>query len=265
MRRALVVLLSVIVAACGSTTAGPRQGSPATSARLAPGPATSTAPTPAATTTVPGPSAYDQLAPFVRAAGASDTQLRKAAMLINGAGPPWTLPLPAETRSAVRGAYDSLQPAGAAIPAGLPLNLLHRAVMVYSELASRVFAIRWFGGEEAPYAGPAEQAELLRALANGAPAAARFDSDLAGLVAAARAAPPVSVAPPTSRQAADVGLLVQWATGLNGGCASTGGAIVYTLPSIVWSPRADGDGTIDGVAFRARLVDGAWQLRILAC
>lgn len=280
VRRFLAIVLIVVLGACGGTPAVTGPGSRPTG----PGPATtaepgvtanpgSTAPAPgrappSTATTVPAPSAYDQLSPFVRAARRLDAKLRHAAELINRYGPPWTAPIPPEVRSAVQDAYTDLNPVGSTIPAGLPTDLLRQSVMVYSELASRTFAIRWFGGEGPPYEGPIDQTMMLRALANGAPAAARFDSDLEALVVAARAAPPVTLAGPQSRKAADVGLLVQWAAMINGGCASTGGAILFNLPTIVWFTRAPADGssgTIGTVAFRARLVDGTWQLTILAC
>ena len=217
------------------------------------------------TTTRPRPSAYDQLAGFVQAAETVDVQLRHAAELINGAGPPWTSPLPVAVVSSVQEA--DIHPAAGTIPAGLPNELLRRTILVYSDLASRRYAMRWFGDEGFPYteSDPKMQSDLMAALANGAPAAARFASDLDGLISAARDSPPITPGAPSSRQAADLLLLIQWAEGMNAGCASTGGAVITALPDIVWNPHDDVSGTIAGVDFEARLVNGAWQMTIHAC
>ncbi len=261
MRKLLALAAATAVAAglagCGT---GVRHAAPTTTA-----PTTAAPTTTAPTTTRPGPSAYDQLAAFVGAARHVDARLSEAAVLINGAGPAWTSPVPSPVSAAVEAADP--RPAAAAIPAGLPVELLRRTILVYSDLASRWYAMRWFGTEGFPYAEPAAamQEELLRALANGAPAAARFASDLDGLVAAARSSPPVAIAAPTSRAAADLLLLVQFTNGVNGGCASTGGAVVATLPDIVWAAHDGVSGTIAGVDFDAHVADGTWQVTIHAC
>lgn len=262
MRRILALVLTMGLAGCASTT---KIAPTATSSP--PETTTTTAPTePTTTTTIqPGPSAYDQLAGYVQAAEKMDLQLRHAAELINGAGPPWTSPLSPTVESSVQAA--SLDPVAAAIPAGLPSELLRRAILVYSDLASRRYAMRWFGPGGLPYieANAQMQSDLLAALANGAPAAARFGSDLDGLIATARVSPPVTAAAPSSRAAADLLLLIQWTEGMNAGCASTGGVVVTTLPTIVWNAHDDVSGTIAGVDFEAHLMNGAWQTTIHAC
>jgi hypothetical protein len=252
-KRLLVVLVAAVVGLAGC-------GTPKKAVRA---PRTTIAPM--TTTTGPLPSAADQLAGFVGAARQMDAQLDHAATLINGIGPPWTPPWPTSVVSAVEAA--DLRPVAAAIPAGLPSDLLRRTIVVYSDLASRYYAMRWFGAEGFPYEEPSDQMQgaLLAALANGAPAAARFAADVDGLVGAARRLPPFAAAAPASRQAADVLLLVQWVDGMNGGCASTGGAVITTLPVIAWTPHDNASGTIAGVAFNATLVGGAWEVTILAC
>ena len=193
-----------------------------------------------------------------------DAQLHHAASLINGTGPPWTIAPPAAVVSSVEAA--DLKPVASAVPAGLPSDLLRRTILVYSDLASRRYAMRWFGTEGFPYVepNPQMQGELTAALATGAPAAARFAADLTGLVSAARAAAPFAVATPTARASADLMLLVQWTNGMNGGCASTGGAVITTLPTIQWNAD-DSSGAIGGVGFKAQRVGGSWQVTILAC
>ncbi len=256
-----VFAVSIGLAGCGgggphaaTSTSTPSTSAPSTSAPRSP-----------TTTTRPGPSAYDQLAAFVGAAEQADARLRSAATLINGAGPPWPSPVPAPIVAAVEAANP--EPVTTTIPAGLPAELLRRSILVYSDLASRWFAMRWFGTEGFPYLEPSPtvQEELLRALANGVPAATRFTSDVDGLIATARSSPPVAVASPTSQDAADLLLLVQWTNGMNGGCESTGGTVVTTLPPIVWAAHDDVSGTINGVDFDAHVEAGTWRVTIHAC
>ena len=284
MRRfaAFLLLLALVLTSCGTagTTA---RNIPSTSATTKPStdstattaPTTITTVSPTTTTTRPAPSAYDQLAPFVSAAQTMDGQLRTAADLINSAGPPWTQP---DSGGQIRTAIEPLTTTGLSavaktIPAGLPNDLLRPTLLVYSDLASRSYAMRLFG-----FPGPSSpsdtqlQTQLLQSLAHGAPAAARFASDLNALVSAARAAPPITVAASTSRQAAYVLLLVADTNLANGGCGGTGGAIATRLPSIDWTPdpAIDADGTLnwpDGgkMYFIAHLVNGSWQVVPIAC
>lgn len=266
MRKVLAVLLLLGLAACGSTVRSPTAANsspPRVPTTTAPAPTT-----PPPTTVVPpstaqpGRSAYDQLARFVQAAETMDQQLRHAAQLINGAGPPWALPLPATVVSSVQAA--DLQPLVATIPAGSPSQLMRQTILVYSDLASRRDAMSWFG--TAGLLPNSEiQSELLGSLANGGPAAARFASDLAGLISTARDSPAFAPASPTSTATAEVLLLVQWTNKINGGCGATGGNVITTLPAIVWSTHNGASGTIGGVDFDAQLIDGAWQVGIHAC
>jgi hypothetical protein len=262
VRKIVAFVLAVGLAGCSSAT---HNATPATSSPSAV--TTTTAPTEPSTTTTtqPSPSAYDQLVGYIQAAETTDRQLRHVAELINGAGPPWISPLPSTVVASVQAA--DLRPVAAAIPNGLSSELLRRTILVYSDLASRRYAMRWFGTGGFPYVepNPQMQSDLLAALANGASAAARFASDLDGLISAARAAPSITPSAPTSRDAADLLLLIQWTEGMNAGCDSTGGAVVTTLPAIVWSPHDDVSGTIAGVDFEAQLINGAWQTTIHAC
>lgn len=269
MRKVLALMLAVTLAACGSTAQTPTTASTApirpftTTTLLGPTtPPTTVAPT---STSRAGPTAYDQLANFVGAAERMDQQLRRAAEQVNGAGPPWTSPLPAGVAASVDAA--DLQSVAAAIPNGLPGEVLRRTILVYSDLASRRYAMRWFGTEGFPYVepNPQMQSELNAALANGASAARRFASDLDGLVNTARGLPPVAPAAPTSLEAANRLLLIQWTNMINGGCASTGGTVITTLPTILWRPHDDASGTIAGVDFEARPANGTWQVTIRAC
>ena len=128
MRKILALVLLVGSAGCGNTarnTTTATTSPPKVGTTTAPAPQTPVAPT--TTTTQPGPSAYDQLAGFAQAAEKMDLQLRHAAELINGAGPPWTSPLPATVLSSVQAA--DLQPVAATIPTGLPSELLRQTIL----------------------------------------------------------------------------------------------------------------------------------------
>lgn len=282
MRRfaAFLLVFALVLASCA--TVGTRtQSTPSTRGTTKPstlstttsGP-TATTGAPTTTTTRPAPSAYDQLAPFVNAALKMDGQLKTAADLINSAGPPWTLPASDAVSAAVEPLTGpDLKAVASVIPTGLSNDLLRQTILVYSDLASRSYAMRSFAPTGfPPSSDPELQQRLLQDLAHGAPAAARFPSDLDSLISAAQAAPSVTVPSPTSRQAAYVLLLVADTNLANGGCASTGGAIVTRLPTINWTPNPalDTDGTLnwpDGgyVYFTAHLVNGSWQVGIMAC
>ncbi len=268
MRKLVVAILAMGLAGCASSARNTTTGiSSPTTVTTVPAPAPTTAPATTVappTTTQPGPSAYDQLTRFVQAAKTMDLQLRHAAELINAAGPPWTSRPSAVVESSVEAA--SLTAVSATIPSGMSSELLRRTILVYSDLASRRFAMRFFGREGFPWVepDPQMQSELIAALANGVPAAARFRADLNGLISTARSSPPFTPAPPASTDSADLLLLIEWTTKMNGGCESTGGSVIETLPTITWNADHQG-GTIQGVGFKAQLVNGSWQVMTLAC
>ncbi|TCC16060.1 hypothetical protein [Kribbella sindirgiensis] len=224
----------------------------------------SSAPPSTRTPTTREPSAVDALAPFFAAARTLDGRLRSAASAINSSGPPW----PAVTsRTARLVTAADLRPVARTIPSGLPADLRTAAILIYSDLASRRYALQSFA-----FAGPLQPrttADLLRELGNGHAAANRFQRDLAATKSLASETPPISVVPRSSRQTAETLLLVQYVNGLNGGCDSRGGAVVTTLPPIVWhheEAEPHRDGTIGGVLFTADLDShDEWHVELSAC
>jgi hypothetical protein len=223
--------------------------------------------TEAPTTTAAEPGAADVLEPFFAAATTLDGQLHEAAAAINGAGPPWTS-ISQQVADSVQAA--ALEPVARTIPAGLPPDLLQSVILVYSDLASRRYAMPGFGRAHDAY-----PEDLLAEIRNGHPAAERFDDDLAALRSHAASTPPVTVQPADSRQAAEVLLLAQYVDGLNTGCGSRGGAIVTDLPTVEWVPTVGPDGTptgsqtdgnINGVDFAADPdADSTWAIELIAC
>ncbi|HEX6417760.1 MAG TPA: hypothetical protein VFZ77_04665 [Acidimicrobiales bacterium] len=215
----------------------------------------------AGTTAVPAdePGATAVLAPFFSAAATMDEQLRAAAAAINGTGPPWDA-VSEDVAAAVRAADRAA--VAATIPAGLPDDLLQAVILAYSDLASRRAAMQSFASSGTPFASTDE---LLAELGNGHEAAARFDDDLAAARSLAASTPPVQVAPPDSREAAEQLLLVQYVDKANAGCDSRGGAVVTELPPITW--ESDDGGTIGAppIAFEAALGPGGYRVEIIAC
>jgi hypothetical protein len=216
-----------------------------------------------ATTAPPAdqPGAVEALAPFLSAAATMDGQLHAAAEAINGAGPPWDA-----VTDEVAGAVEAADPAvvAATIPAGLRHDLLGAVVLVYSDLASRRAAMQSFA-----HAGTVDEPAnvLLAELGNGHEAATRFESDLAAARSLAESTPPVVVAAPDSRAAAELLLLVQYVDKANVGCDSRGGGVVTELPTITWT--GDSGGTIGRpsmtIEFQATLGPDGYHVEIMAC
>jgi hypothetical protein len=214
------------------------------------------------------PSAADVLEPFFTAAATLDTQLHAAATAINGGGPPWTS-VSQEMADAVQAA--ALEPVAETIPAGLPRDVLQSVILVYSDLSSRRHAVESFASApDLPY----QPIDPLAELANGHAAAVRFDDDLADLRSLAQSSPPVTVAPPDSRAAAEALIYVRYVELANGGCDSRGGAVFTHLPALDWNasdtPAGEGipswDGHIGGIQFSAdHRPDGTWDILINAC
>ena len=237
-----------------TTTSGPSAPSTTTTTSATP---TTSAPTPNQ------PTAATALAPFFAAATTLDRQLHTAAAAINRSGPPW--PAVSDAVAATVRAAD-LAPVATSIPAGLPIALRRSVVLVYSDLASRRYAMADFSvaGTVDPRTYPNSD-DMLHHLGNGHAAAARFAADLAATRALADATPALPTLPATSREAAEAQLYARYVEEANGGCDSRGGHLMTELPEIVWNGEP-GTGTVAGVPFTADLgADGAWHVRLIAC
>ncbi len=271
-RRSAAVITAILVAGlagCGSTVAsGPGGGA------SSPAPAT-TSPAPAATSpaTQPSASAAAQLAGFYTAAQLADAQLRHAAALVNKGIGPSSMSFTPAALAAVK-ALDAA-PVARTIPAGLPTELLRRVLLVYSDLESRTASLSsisrsGYSSGSLPISGQ-EGSYIHDCLGNGAPAAARFGADLAAVRALAEATPPVTVAAPDSRPAAELAVRITWINVGNSGCMSCGGGVTPTLATIIWQREYDpgaghSDGTINGLRFRADYHAGSgWQAMLFAC
>ena len=264
-RAGLVTIIAVSLAACGHATQG--GGAPATSSRPA-----ASSPATARTTTPPAPSATSQLAAFFAAAELADSQLRHAAVLVNADIGTTSMRFTPATLAAVRALGNAT--VARAIPAGLPPELLRETLVVYGDLSSRVAAfggVRWYGyaGRELPIGGQ-DAKNVLRGLHNGAPAAARFDADLAAVRALARQTPPLAIAAPDSRAAAELALRLYSIDKRNGCSAEFGGYAPTQLETVTWLPGSDQharhyEGTIGGGRFQADYTAHGWQISINAC
>jgi hypothetical protein len=269
---AIALIIAVGLAACGTAKAPgavgsrPHPATPSSSTATAPPAATSPSTTPSPTQSTPaGPSAADQLAGFFSAAGALDSQLRHAAALVNEGVGPTSMAFPVSTLATV-GLLSTTEVARA-IPAGLPAELLRQTLLVYSGLESRTTSLRAVPmySEEYPLKLSSGDGEYVyRCLGNSGPAAARFSADLAGLRAAALAAPPVTPAAPDSRAAAELALRIQSINLHNSGCGGCGGFVATTLAPVVWTSQSG--GTIHGIRFQVSYhAATGWQAVIWAC
>lgn len=245
---AVVVLVLALRAGSPSPSGAP----PATTASVTTSGQAATTASPTATTSPTPPSspptvtrpdsALAQLQPFLSAARRTDDRLHAAARAINAAGPPWVA-ISAELAQKVRVADPDA--VAVTVPAGMPSDLLLSTLTVFSDLASRRAAMESFTIERSPgeydpkYKHYAPD-ELLAELANGVPAASRFDADLAALTELARSSRPFVPAPATSRAEGERLLLLSAILKDNFGCDARGGGVVTELPLIRWTSPTSG-------------------------
>lgn len=259
----LIAVLTLALGACGHAAA-PTSGGKTPSPSSRPAPSTRSTP-------LPAPSADNQLSAFSVAAGLADGRLQHAAALVNGDIGATSMRFKPATVAAVR--EVDIAPVARTIPAGLPAELLRRVLVVYGDLASRSAAfggVRVIGSSGRTLPMDSQDAtDVLRGLRNGAPAAASFDADLAAVHALARQMPPVAIASPHSRAAAELALRLN-SIALRNFCSyEFGGWVPESLEPIVWKPShhpAHYEGTISGIEFEADYTVGhGWQIGIHAC
>jgi hypothetical protein len=265
----LIAAITLGLAACGqATTPAPGGGTHAPSSRPALGSTRATVP-PASS----APSAAGQLAAFMAAAEYADGQLHRAAALVNSDIGATSMRFTPATLAAIRDLDNA--PVARAVPAGLPTDLLREVLVVYGDLASRTGAfggVQIYGasGRALPIGGQ-DAKEVLRGLHNGAPAAARFNADLAAMRTLAQQTPPVTIAPPDSRAAADLALRLDSIAHRNACSHLFGGWAPTGLETVIWQPSTDQHsghyaGTISGGRFQANYTaEHAWEIIIYAC
>jgi hypothetical protein len=263
----LITVITLGLAACGQATA---PAPAATSSRPAP---SSSSATSARATTPPAPSAAGQLAAFIAAAEQADSQVRHAAALVNSDIGATSMRFTPAALAAVRALSNA--PVARAIPAGLPDELLRETLAVYGDLASRTAALGGVGrysysGRALPIGGQEARA-VLGCLRHGAPAAARFGADLAALRSAAQQTPPLTLAAPGSRAAAEVALRVNSIDKPNICSDECGGFAPAQLQTVIWHPGSGQhsrhyEGTIGGIRFQADYTAAhGWEINIYAC
>ncbi|HZM53866.1 MAG TPA: hypothetical protein VFC03_02445 [Acidimicrobiales bacterium] len=267
------MLAGLVCMSCTSTPATSPKGSGSSS--------TTTATTATTTTTTSHPpSALDNLTTYFAAAEGVDQRLKAAAIVVNGDIGVTQLTVNQSTTDVISTADPTA--AGNAIPAGLTPDLLLPVMRVQSDLMSRFYALRGFeranngtGGTVVPLSDQWAQ-EAMSCLSNGTQAAASFTADLAAARAVAAKAPPITVAVPDSRAAADLAVLLQSLVGRNSGCMSCGGDRETSLPAITWyATRMPAgfhghptpvDGYINGIDFLANYTLGTgWGIQAYAC
>lgn len=153
-------------------------------------------------------------------------------------------------------------------------EMLREVLVVYGDLASRTDAfngVRAYGssGRELPTDGPDAQS-VLRGLRNGAPAAARFNGDLAAARTFAQQTPQVTIAALYSRAALELALRLQSISLRNSCSGEFGGYAPTGLETIIWQPRTDQhsshhEGLVGGIRFTADYtVEHGWKIIIYA-
>jgi hypothetical protein len=276
---AALVAAALVTAACGNgsgSTVTPEAGGK---------PAGTGTPVPAATTPAPAtraPStgatrrtATSQLRPFVTAARTADTRLHRAALLINGGISATQITVTPATVKAVKAVWPP--DVARRVPAGMDPQLKRATLLVYSDIASRRWAMEpvTYGGAAGlvlPRPGPASASpsadEVLAALRNGHAAADRFEADLAALQALAARTPAFAVPGRASRAAAEMAVREAYIDGWNAGCGGTGGKVFTQLAPLTWTGGQPGryTGAVGPVAFVATLqAGGGWQVSLNAC
>lgn len=285
----LAVVLSLGVGACsGSPPTG--TATPTTSPTITTAGSTPTStPTPMPSATpAPTASALVDLTAFIDAAREVDTRLHAATPLVNASIQTDAVVVDERTATAVK-AID-ISAVASTIPAGMPAELMRQVLTVYSDLVSRTLAMSGFRYADRTYSrissegamGPAEGEEMVQCLANGSPAAQRFEADLAAVVTTAGSTPPLPALDPTSLAYPELEARLQEIVARNGGCGACGGHVATRSSSIVWDDPApsattrngtivyvpDETGTHEdwGISFTATYAPGeGWTVDIHAC
>lgn len=239
-------------------------------------------------TPAPTASALIDLTAFIDAAREVDTRLHAATPLVNASIQTDAVVVDERTATAVK-AID-ISAVASTIPAGMPAELMRQVLTVYSDLVSRTLAMSGFRYADRTYSrissegamGPAEGEEMVQCLANGSPAAQRFEADLAAVVTTAGSTPPLPALDPTSLAYPELEARLQEIVARNGGCGACGGHVATRSSSIVWDDPApsattrngtivyvpDETGTHEdwGISFTATYAPGeGWTVDIHAC
>ncbi len=220
-------------------------------------------------TTVKRSTATDQLQPFIDLAAIADRDLAEAAQRINAAATEETITYDQRTVELLNGI--SIGALADALPAGMPDELERAGLLVYSDLVSRLASMSiWCVSTE----GTRPRIEYTDngCFVLGAPAAARFEGDLAALVSTADRTPAFEVAAPESRPAEALAARIEDIVLRNAGCASVGGFVATEPISVTWDPSPgmgdlpDWEGRVDGIQFYGTY-DAAtgWRIWINAC
>lgn len=220
-------------------------------------------------------SALDGLRTFLARVDRADSRLTQAARLVNGDAVSSGMRIRPITRAAITAI--ELDDVAQALPAGMPQPLTRKALLVYSELASRRGAfesvVRVQPGPDG-IATVAKGTDGMRViedcLANGSRANARFRPDVAALRSLASSTSPFPVVPASSRATGEILVRTAYIDGWNRCCDSCGGYVTDRLAPVVWAakdlPSGEHiDGTIDGVGFEASYRPGSgWRVVVHA-
>jgi hypothetical protein len=157
----------------------------------------------------------------------------------------------------------------------MPPQLMRSVLLTYSDIVSRYFAMRFVleaaqPGHDVVITRDQEVSptldEIVEALGHGAPAARRFDADLANTKALARRIALRHVGP-RSRAAAEVSVRVENIDGANGCCLESGGSVFTDLATLRWTggrPGRSYTGTVSGIGFHVTWTGHRWHTELEA-
>lgn len=212
--------------------------------------------------------AAEALEPFFAAVEEVDGRLRTAAAAVNAG-------LSADTATFDRSTLDTIgaadpAPAAAAIPSGLDPATEQAVLLVYSDLVSRFGAL---AGGDCVQVGTVPRESLdADCFVRGHEPKVRMPGDVQAARAAA-AASALRPPDPSSPEAAEVPLRIEYINMANLGCGTMGGFIATDALPVEWVSEPSGDpslpptdGSVNGIRFRAAY-DGStgWTVDLLAC
>lgn len=227
---AIVVLVAVtaaIVVAVGRRTGTNEQGSTATSETTTMHGATEV---PETGYSAPTQTAARDLDGFLTHAAMADRALTEAASRINASSTATEITYDQRTIDLLAGAAPDAS--ARYLPPGMPDPLGRAALLTYSDLVSRWGAMG--SGDCIKGVGTFPRADFDRCFTQGAPAAARFDGDLAALTTLAAATPAFAIPSQTSPAAEELAARIHYIDGQNLGCASTGGFVATEPIPVKW-------------------------------
>jgi hypothetical protein len=242
----LTALVALAVVACGDDPTSATVFPTTTTVTV-----TTTTTTPAAPTTTQPPTAADSLADYFAATATLMSSAETASAMLNQS---WqsTGTIDAATEAAI--AELDTAPLRALIPAGLDPALEVAVLAVFADLDSVASSL----AGAVRFASYGEDLDVCLGL--GSDSLERHDADRSLMLQLAS----TTAAPTAAADSPEAGVLavrLEAIHSMNWGCDSCGGVAYDQAIPVDWDART----VLDGVGFEPTLVDGRWEISILAC